>query len=84
MLSLDTEYQQHKCSAAFEPLIASDAPFLFLHNWAELEDALLRVWSDPKEADRMQLAVVRWYTRFMRDFALRLEGRLEASVAGGG
>ena len=80
MLSLDTEYKQHVCRDAFEPLIASGAPFVFLLDWTELEDVLLRVWSDPEEANRMQLAVVQWYARFMREFAMRLETRLEASV----
>lgn len=75
VLVMDSSYDRHACHGAFDPFLASNAPFVFLRGWRDLAKYLEGL--DLGELPKMQANAMAWYADWMRRKAQTFEHVLE-------
>jgi hypothetical protein len=71
VLALDDEYNRHPCKDAFGPFRETNAPFLFIKSWSDLEQELDHAMKSDIESRQRDLFI--WYNRFWRDVTMSFE-----------
>jgi len=73
----EESYLGHACSNAYQPFLDSNAPFIFLNDWSELQAFMDGPGSNATFLEERQTLLRKWYKTFLSDFAKEFESLLE-------
>ena len=73
-------YHKKRCRESFKPFIDSNAPFIYLDKYDEIENLIQKVMLNHDNwVDKQSVAVVAWFKKFMSEFAFKFESIIEYS-----
>ena len=81
ILTLGVAYRRHACANAHAPLLESNAPFVWLREWAELADALAPLRANATLLGERQRLLDEWRRHYWRGVAQSFERVLSSQAA---